>query len=38
MSICSENKNMKNKIVDKKIKIETKLTNSALPVVTLLCL
>ena len=29
---------MKNKIVDKKIKIETKLTNNALPVVTLLCL
>jgi len=33
VGICPEEENMKNKIIDKKIKIETKLTNNDLLVV-----
>ena len=33
VSICPEEKNVKKEMIDKKIKIETKLTNNALPVV-----
>ena len=33
VGVCPEEENMKNKIIDKKIKIETKLTNNDLLVV-----
>jgi len=34
VDICIEEKNMKKKIIDKKIKIKTKLASNTLPVVT----
>ena len=34
VDICIEEENMKKKIIDEKIKIETKLASNALPVVT----
>jgi len=33
VGVCLEEENMKKKIIDEKIKIETKLTSNALPVV-----
>jgi len=34
VGVCPEEENIKKKMIDKKIKIETKLTNNAFPVVT----
>jgi len=34
IGVCSEEENMKNKIINEKIEMETKLTNNVFPVVT----